>query len=45
MKLNKLLSDEQIDVWECDCGTYTPVKKGSPQPICELCRRRESKCH
>ncbi len=31
--------NNQLDVWECECGTFTPVKRGTPQPICEYCRR------
>ncbi len=44
MKIFKEASNGKLDVWHCDCGTYTPVKKGSPQPECEYCRRiKESK--
>lgn len=39
MKINKSMSDDKMDVWQCECGTFTPVKKGSPQPDCEYCRR------
>ena len=31
--------NNQLDVWKCECGTFTPVKRGSPQPKCEYCRR------
>ena len=33
------MSSKKIDVWYCNCGTYTPMKKGSPMPECEHCRR------
>jgi len=39
MRLNKFFSGKELDVWECDCGTFTPVKKGSREPDCEYCRR------
>jgi len=39
MRINQKLSNEKLDVWECNCGTFTPVKKGSPKPECEYCRR------
>jgi hypothetical protein len=38
MKLRTDLHPD-LDVWECECGTHTPLKKGSPQPTCEYCRR------
>lgn len=43
MKINKMMSNAKIDVWECECGTDTPVKKGSPKPKCEYCRRVNEK--
>ena len=30
-----------MDVWKCSCGTFIPVKEGSPKPSCEYCRRVE----
>ena len=39
MKINKDLSNERLDVWSCECGTDTPVRKGLPKPECEYCRR------
>ena len=41
MKINERLSTKKYDAWECDCGTITPVSKGSPEPACEYCRRIE----
>ncbi len=35
--------NNQLDVWGCGCGTYTPVKRGSPKPTCEYCRRVNEK--
>ena len=41
MKLRKDLNsiNGDLDVWECECGSFIPVKKGLPKPICEYCRR------
>ena len=47
MKLNKKFSTSEVDVWECKCETFIPVKKGSPEPECEYCRRvnLKNKCY
>lgn len=45
MKLDKKHSEgKPCNVWICECGTATPIKKGLPEPVCEYCRRiKESK--
>jgi hypothetical protein len=40
MKLRKDLSTEEFNVWQCSCGTYTPISKELPTPNCEMCRRK-----
>jgi hypothetical protein len=44
MEQNELSDLEKLDIWMCDCGTYTPVKKGNPEPTCAFCMRRAAKC-
>lgn len=39
MTLSQRHSNDHLDVWECSCGTTTPVPKGAPRPSCEYCRR------
>jgi len=36
MKIKRL---NDLDLWECKCGTITPLKHPSKKPICEYCRR------
>jgi hypothetical protein len=41
MRINRRLSTDRYDAWECNCGTVTPVSKGSPKPVCEYCKRNK----